>query len=209
MISVSWPFHLSCSKSRRRCWRPGNGRQFVCTRIMPNASSRVYRSCRDVANVVGAHHERVDGQGYYRGLTGARIPLGARILAVADAFDELTHDGPGRPARDVATAVAEMRDEVGRVFDSDAFAALLDGEMVGSGIPRDEIPRQAWPAGLTDREVEVLRLAATGLTRKQMASALFVSPSTVRSHLEHIYAKIGVSTRAAATLFAVEHDLIL
>jgi HD-GYP domain-containing protein (c-di-GMP phosphodiesterase class II)/DNA-binding CsgD family transcriptional regulator len=163
---------------------------------------------REIARVVGAHHERVDGQGYYRGLAGSRIPLGARILAVADTFDELTHDGPGRPAQDVATAVARMHDEVGRAFDPDAFAALLDGEMIDPGIPRGEIPHQRWPAGLTDREVEVLRLAAKGLTRKKMADALFVSPSTVRSHLEHIYAKIGVSTRAAATLFAVEHDLI-
>lgn len=162
----------------------------------------------EVAGIVGTHHERVDGQGYYRGLAGARIPPGARILAVADTFDELTHNGPEQPALDAAAAVEEMRGEVGRAFDPDAFAALLCGEAIALGAPRNEIPRQRWPAGLTDREVEVLRLAAKGLTRKQVADALFVSASTVRSHLEHIYAKIGVSTRAAATLFAVEHDLI-
>ena len=80
--------------------------------------------------------------------------------------------------------------------------------MAGLEASHEGIPRQRWPSGLSGREVEVLRLAAKGLTRKQMADALFVSPSTVRSHLEHIYAKIGVSSRAAATLFAVEHDLI-
>lgn len=165
----------------------------------------------DVATIVGAHHERIDGQGYYRGLAGARIPLGARILAVADAFDELTHDGPGRAALDNEATVAYMQSEVGQRFDRDAFAALLVGEELASPAAHSaatEARRQTWPASLTTREVDVLRLAARGLTRKQMAEALFVSESTIRSHLEHIYSKIDVSTRAAATLFAVEHDLI-
>ena len=61
---------------------------------------------------------------------------------------------------------------------------------------------------LTPREVEVLRLVALGGTRKQVAEQLVVSEGTVRSHLEHIYSKIGVSNRAGATLFAMEHGLL-
>jgi DNA-binding NarL/FixJ family response regulator len=69
-------------------------------------------------------------------------------------------------------------------------------------------PRLAWPAGLTEREVEVLRLICRGGTKKQVASLLSISPSTVDHHVRHIYDKAGVQTRAGATLFALEHDLM-
>jgi HD-GYP domain-containing protein (c-di-GMP phosphodiesterase class II)/DNA-binding CsgD family transcriptional regulator len=161
-----------------------------------------------VASIVGAHHERVDGQGYYRGLAGAHIALGARILAVADTFDELTHDGPGRQALDAGAAVTQIQAGAGSAFEPAVIDALLATEAAGAALPRRSSSRRSWPAGLTDREVDVLRLAAKGLTSKQMAADLFLSSSTVRTHLEHIYSKINVSTRAAATLFAVEHDLI-
>ncbi|HVM52124.1 MAG TPA: helix-turn-helix transcriptional regulator [Acidimicrobiales bacterium] len=64
------------------------------------------------------------------------------------------------------------------------------------------------PAGLTGREVEVLRLVAAGNTNKQIAAALYVSDKTVARHLSNIFAKVGVSTRAAATAFAFEHGLV-
>ncbi|HET7034982.1 MAG TPA: HD domain-containing phosphohydrolase [Thermomicrobiaceae bacterium] len=180
-------------------------------RLHPYHAERILArvpSLHGVAGIVGAHHERLDGSGYYRGLAGARIPLGARILAVADAFDELTHAGPGRATLDAGAAVAQLAADVGPGFDPDAFAAFLKTDAIGEHGAAAEWTRRGAPAGLTAREVEVLRLAATGLTRQQMAAALFVSERTIRSHLEHIYGKIGVSTRAAATLFAVEHDLI-
>src|SRR5712691_11198399 len=66
----------------------------------------------------------------------------------------------------------------------------------------------AWPAALSDREVEVLRLLCRGGTNKQVALLLEISPKTVGHHVSHIYDKIGVSTRAGATLFAVEQDLL-
>lgn len=157
-----------------------------------------------LAAAVGAHHERLDGRGYYRGLAGSRIPLGARIIAVADTFDDLTHEGPGEEPLEMEEACKQMREEVGPGFDPKVFSALLSA----LGADDRTVPRDGWPAGLTTREVEVLRLAARGLTRKQIADAIVVSESTVRTHLEHIYGKIGVSTRAAATLFAVEHDLV-
>jgi DNA-binding NarL/FixJ family response regulator len=63
------------------------------------------------------------------------------------------------------------------------------------------------PAGLSPREVEVLRLVAEGLTSAQIATELFLSPRTVDTHLTSIYQKLGVNSRAAATRFALEHDL--
>ena len=63
------------------------------------------------------------------------------------------------------------------------------------------------PAGLTDREAEVLRLVASGRTNKEVAVALFLSDKTVARHVSNIFTKIGVSTRAAATAFAFEHDM--
>ena len=68
--------------------------------------------------------------------------------------------------------------------------------------------RRAHPAGLTAREVEVLGLLAQGLPNKQIASLLVVSNRTVGTHVAHIYEKIGVATRAGATLFALRHDLV-
>jgi DNA-binding NarL/FixJ family response regulator len=65
-----------------------------------------------------------------------------------------------------------------------------------------------WPAGLTDREVDVLRLVARGHSNREIAKALFVSEATVHTHVINIYGKSGVKTRAGATLFAIENDLI-
>ncbi len=66
----------------------------------------------------------------------------------------------------------------------------------------------ARPAGLSPREVEVLRLVATGLTDAQVAEKLFISLRTVNAHLRSIYAKLGVGSRSAATRYAVEHELV-
>jgi DNA-binding NarL/FixJ family response regulator len=85
------------------------------------------------------------------------------------------------------------------------------GEEVGSSIEFATSARPAirnWPAGLTEREVQVLRLLAKGRNRREIAKDLVVSEGTIRSHLEHIYAKIGVSTQIAAVLFALEHELV-
>jgi DNA-binding NarL/FixJ family response regulator len=65
-----------------------------------------------------------------------------------------------------------------------------------------------FPAGLTEREVEVLRLVAQGLTDAQVAERLVISPRTVNGHLRSIYSKLGVSSRTAATHFAVTHHLV-
>jgi HD-GYP domain-containing protein (c-di-GMP phosphodiesterase class II) len=183
--------------------------EFEQVRLHPYHGERILSNVpalRNSAELVGAHHERLDGQGYHRGLTDRQIPLGAQIIAASDRFDELCHDAPGRAGLPLDNALKVMDKEVGTVLSGDVFQALRD-EL---GLEQRPAPpaRREWPAGLTHREVEVIQLAARGLSRREMAQRLYLSESTVRTHLEHIYAKIGVSSRAAATLYAVEHGLL-
>jgi DNA-binding NarL/FixJ family response regulator len=108
------------------------------------------------------------------------------------------HRGPLQPERIVATLTDEAR--AGRL-DSDAVAAVL--QAAGQQSPRIERP-----AGLTDREAQVVGLLARGLQTKQVAAALGISAKTADRHVQKAYVKIGVSTRAAATLFAIQHGLL-
>ncbi len=172
-----------------------------------------------VIPMVAAHHERPDGTGYHRGLSGRDIPLGARIIAVADNFDVLTHEGPEQPALDPDTALRTMAKDVGTQFSAEPFEALVESlgkslRVVAPGNSErngsdERVADQDWPGGLTSREVEVLRVLATGASRRDMAKQLAVSEHTIRHHLEHIYSKIDVHTRVSATLFAIEHDLLV
>jgi HD-GYP domain-containing protein (c-di-GMP phosphodiesterase class II) len=167
-----------------------------------------------IVPLVAAHHERPDGAGYLRGLSGSQIPPGASVIAVADRFDELTHPRPGHEALDVRAALDDIESGAGTAFSTAAVRALAETAPTRPDIvaaPRAiSLPerRTTWPAGLTDREVEVLHLLATGASRRAIAAHLSVSEHTVRHHLEHIYTKLDVRTRVEATLFAVEHALI-
>jgi HD-GYP domain-containing protein (c-di-GMP phosphodiesterase class II) len=156
-----------------------------------------------LAEMVGTHQERMDGSGFYRGLSGASISLGARIIAVADRLDQLTHDRPGSPARSVPAALRQLEQEP---LDPAVIAALR--RCLGERTTGATTPRGGQPAGLTEREVEVLRLAARGHTRREIGRRLSISENTVRHHLEHIYNKTGASNRVSATLFAMEHGLL-
>jgi HD-GYP domain-containing protein (c-di-GMP phosphodiesterase class II) len=150
------------------------------------------------------HHERLDGSGYPRGLSGDAITPAGRILAAADCYHAITEMRPHRLARSPAEAATAVRAEVtaGRL-DGDAVDAVL--RAAGHRVRR----RREWPAGLTPREVEVLRLVACGLSNKAIAELLVISRKTAGSHVEHIYAKIGASNRAQASLFAMKHGLML
>jgi DNA-binding NarL/FixJ family response regulator len=112
---------------------------------------------------------------------------------------------PGQPAPDPKDILKAMQPEVGTLFSSECYEPLA--QVFGQAVPK-ALRRREWPAGLTDREVEVLQLVATGSSNRQIGQALVLSEKTVAHHLEHIYNKIGISSRAAAVFFAMEHELI-
>jgi HD-GYP domain-containing protein (c-di-GMP phosphodiesterase class II) len=159
---------------------------------------------RPLARIAGMHHERQDGSGYHRGASGGQVATEARLLAVADAFQAMTQDRPYRAGLAPAAAAREIEAGArsGR-FDPECTRAVI--EAAGH---RPLRARGAWPHGLSDREVDVLRLVARGLSNREVAAALFVSPRTVAHHVQHVYTKIGVSTRAAAAMFAMDHGLL-
>lgn len=147
--------------------------------------------------------ERCDGSGYHRGLSGPAIPVTARILAAACAFQAMTEPRRYRPALTPKEATDALRGEV-RIGRLDP--AAVDAVLAAAGQQRSR--RRTGPAGLTPREVEVLSLIARGATTRQVAERLFITPKTAETHIERIYAKTGASTRSTATLFAMQHGLL-
>jgi DNA-binding NarL/FixJ family response regulator len=123
---------------------------------------------------------------------------------VADAYQTKLEVRPHRPALSPLRAAEALNERVGdEKLDGDVVSAVL----AATGHRRERPPVPS-PAGLSEREVEVLRLAVQGLTNRQIADLLVLSPKTVGHHIENIYSKIGVSTRVGATLFALNHGLI-
>jgi HD-GYP domain-containing protein (c-di-GMP phosphodiesterase class II) len=175
-------------------------------RLAPHLTERILRQSQSLAplgRIAGQHRERLDGSGYPRGLTGATITRGGRILAAADAYQAMREPRPYRDARSAENAAGELRADVraGRLDDAAVNAVLrAAGHRVGR--------RRDGPAGLTTREVEVLRLLARGMSNKQIAAQLFIAPKTAANHVEHIYTKIGASNRAGASFFAVQQGLL-
>lgn len=147
--------------------------------------------------------ERCDGSGYHRGLSGAAIPVSARLLAAACSYRAMIEPRPHRPAMASKQVTAELRAEVraGRL-DPDAVHAVLAAAGQSQG------KRRPGPAGLTPREIEVLALIARGASTRQVARRLAITPKTAETHIERIYAKTGASTRSTATLFALQHGLL-
>ncbi|MDQ6898468.1 MAG: HD domain-containing protein [Candidatus Dormibacteraeota bacterium] len=186
---------------------PLTGGEWERVRLHAYYSERIVGRVRGLAHLaplVGMHHERLDGSGYHRASSRGEIPRPARLLAAADAYQAMTQPRPHRPALapDRAAQELEAMAAAGRL-DSEAVRALLTaaGHRLRSA-------RRSWPAGLSEREVEVLRLICRGGTKKEVAASLSISPSTVDHHVRHIYDKAGVQTRAGAALFALEHDLL-
>lgn len=175
-------------------------------RMHPIWTQRILDRCGDLAPIgalAGRHHECLDGSGYPAGTVGD-IQGDACLLASAEMYDELLMPGRGRPALTAAAAAQELSRQASRgaISPDDAKAVL---EAAGVAAPLIETRR---PAGLTEREVDVLVLLARGESNRQVAGRLGISPKTVGTHIEHIYAKAGVTTRAAATLFAVQNGLV-
>ena len=175
-------------------------------RIHPYLTERMLHQSSWLAplgEVAVQYRERLDGSGYPRGLSGAGISRFARMLGAADAYQSMREVRPYRDAAAAEAAAAQLRAEVkaGRM-DGDVVEAVLAA--AGHSVVR----RREGPAGLTAREVDVLRLLAQGLSSKQIASRLVIAPKTVRNHVEHIYVKIGASSRATASLFALQQGLL-
>ena len=175
-------------------------------RIHPYLTERMLQQSEALAPlgaIAVQHRERLDGSGYPRALAGGAISRPARILGAADAYQAMREPRPHREALAPDAAAAELRDEVraGRL-DADAVEAVLGA--AGHRVTR----RPEGPAGLTAREIEVLRLLSRGLSNRQIAERLVIAPKTVGNHVEHIYAKIDASSRATASLFAMQHGLI-
>jgi HD-GYP domain-containing protein (c-di-GMP phosphodiesterase class II)/DNA-binding CsgD family transcriptional regulator len=167
-------------------------------------TERILARCPVVAPLslaAAAHHERLDGSGYHRGARASEIGPAGRLLAAADVFAALTESRPHRPALEPGDAARELLGEASSgKLDPGVAAAVIQA----AGLPR---PRSAWPADLTDREVDVLRLCVRGLTNRAIADELVVSSRTVQHHLASIYDKSGRRTRAGAAVFALEHGL--
>jgi HD-GYP domain-containing protein (c-di-GMP phosphodiesterase class II) len=174
-------------------------------RLHPFWSERVLArapALAPLAPLAGIHHERLDGSGYHRGAAGPALSREARLLAAADVMHALREPRPHRAGCDLAHASVTLEQEArtGRL-DPGAVGAVI--EAAGA-----RASRRAWPVDLTDREVEVLRLTARGLSNKEIADRLVVSARTVQHHLAHVYDKTGRRTRAGAALFAMEHGLV-
>jgi HD-GYP domain-containing protein (c-di-GMP phosphodiesterase class II) len=191
-----------------RVWQksgPLNADEWERVRLHPYHTERVLSRSRflaALAPVAGAHHERLDGSGYHRGAGAAELSLTARVLAAADAYHAMTEP---RPHRGPITA-----ERAAQILGEEARAGRLDADAVTAVVESagQRAPRLERPAGLTEREAEVVAMLARGLQTKQVAHELGISAKTADRHIQNAYRKIGVSTRAAAALFAMEHGLI-
>ena len=181
--------------------------EWEAVRLHPYFTERLLRraeSLTPLAAEAGLHHERADGSGYFRGVSGGQVQLTAQLLIAADMYTAMVEERPHRPALGAAKAegvlLAEAR--AGRL-DRRAVDAVLAG--AGRTVKRRPGPGAAM---LSAREIEVLRLLAVGLSDRLIGERLFITERTVGTHVENIYRKIGVRTRAAAALFAVQHGLL-
>ena len=185
---------------------PLGGGDWERVRLYPYFTERMLRqsaTLEPLARIVVQQRERLDGSGYPRGLSGGAISRQARVLAAADAYQAMREPRAHRSARSKAEAAAALRADVkAGHLDADAADAVL--AVAGHRTPR----RKDGPRGLTAREIDVLRLAARGSSNKEIAAQLVISSKTAGNHIEHIYAKIGASNRAEASLFAMRNGLL-
>jgi HD-GYP domain-containing protein (c-di-GMP phosphodiesterase class II)/DNA-binding CsgD family transcriptional regulator len=178
--------------------RPGEWEQ---VQLHPYHSGRIVARAPVLAplsRIVSRHHERTDGTGYPAGVRTAELEAPDCVLAAADVLHALGEPRPHRPALALAQASRALAD---LPLDRDAIRATLDA----AGAPRTALP--PLPAELTERELEVLRRLVAGRTKREIASELVISPSTVHTHTVHIYEKCAVSTRAGLAMFAMRHGL--
>ncbi len=186
---------------------PLTEREWEQVRLHPYYTERILArppALAAIGTLAALHHERLDGSGYHRRLPASMLPLDARVLAAADVYQAMLEPRPHRPARSPDAAAAEL-DQAGQTGSLDPNTVRW---VLAAAGQQAKPVRSARPAQLTERELQVLRLIARGQSIKEMSRNLTISPKTADTHIQHIYEKIGVSTRAGATLFAVEHSLL-
>src|SRR3954452_1108904 len=176
-------------------------------RLHPHFTERAFAQSPSLAPIgllAGSHHERLDGSGYHRGVSGTALDSAARVLAAADCYSAMREARPHRAALESDAAEAGLRQEVtqGRLA-PDAVDAVLAA--AGHHVPKRS---HELPAGLTQRELEVLLALVLGQSNQAIADGLGISAKTVGHHVEHVYHKAGVRSRAAATVWAFENDLV-
>ncbi len=174
--------------------------------LHPYYSERILARVPELAplgKLAGGHHERLDGSGYHRAVNGSAVTLTSRVLAAADRYRTLVEDRPHRAALSPSEAAGRLRADVraGRL-DEAAVSSVLGAAGHGSGTRRQST------AGLTERQIDVLRLVAAGLSNREIAQRLVISSRTAEHHVQDIYVKIGVSTRAGAALAAMDRGLV-
>jgi HD-GYP domain-containing protein (c-di-GMP phosphodiesterase class II) len=158
--------------------------------------------------VASTHHEKCDGSGYHKRVRADTADAGACVLAATEIYVGMTTERADRAPLSAADAAAELRKLTSQgVLEHRATQAVLAA--AGHSEPKASTPsRPDNPGGLSRREVDVLQLAAKGLTTQEIADRLFISPKTADHHIQHIYNKIAVSTRAAAALWAMQHAVV-
>ena len=158
--------------------------------------------------MAAAHHEKCDSSGYHKRVQADADDLAACVLAATEVYVGLTSERADRAAFSPGDAAMELRRlESEGALEPRACRAVLVAAGHGEP-PANAGKRPQNPGGLTRREVDVLRLAARGHTTREIADRLYISPKTADHHIQHIYAKIGVSTRAAAALWAMQHTVV-
>jgi HD-GYP domain-containing protein (c-di-GMP phosphodiesterase class II) len=176
-------------------------------RLHPHFTERAFAQSPVLAPLgllAASHHERLDGSGYHRGLSGSALDRAARILAAADCYGAMREDRPYRQALEPGEAEAELQREAREErLDPEAVDAVL----AAAGHQVSKRPREL-PAGLTQRELEVLLALVLGQSNQLIGDRLGISAKTVGHHVQHVYEKAGVRSRAAATLWAFENDLV-
>ena len=140
-------------------------------------------------------------------LRGAAEALREAINLSLSLWDHTPTDFEGQ----LAAARSQLGEEAWEAVFSEG-RAMTPEQAVEYTLAREDLPGSrpttSYPAGLSAREAEVLKLVGSGLTNAQIAQELYISARTVDGHLNSIYRKVGVSSRAAATRFAAEHNLL-
>jgi HD-GYP domain-containing protein (c-di-GMP phosphodiesterase class II)/DNA-binding CsgD family transcriptional regulator len=176
-------------------------------RLHPHFTERAFAQSSTLAPIgvlAGSHHERLDGSGYHRGVRASGLDLAARILAAADCYSAMREARPHRAELEPDAAAAQLsRDAADGRLDRDA----VDGVLAAAGHHLVTRPSEL-PAGLTRRELEVLLALVVGQSNQAIADSLGISAKTVGHHVQHVYQKAGVRSRAAATVWAFENELV-